>query len=263
MQVPPGQSLRAGLFNLCFYFWTVVLALALLPAAPFAGAPAVRAYARFWMRGTQALLRRIVGLDHEVRGLERLPPGPVIIASKHQSAWETLFFHLVRPDLVIGLKEELTRIPIFGWYLTIAGNIRIDRGGAGRALRSLLVGARRAVARGESVLIFPEGTRMPVEAPPAYKSGVAALYKALDVPCVPVALNSGVYWGRRSFLKRPGRILVEFLEPIPPGLPREEFMRLLEERIETATARLVSEARGVAGRSPGLEHVGLRGEGSR
>lgn len=242
MQVYAGQLVRAGLFNLTFYLWTAVLAVAALPAAPFLQAPAMRAYARFWMRGTQALLRHIVGLTWEVRGLEHLPPGPVILASKHQSAWETLFFHLVRPDLVIGLKEELTRIPVFGWYLMIAGNIRIDRGGAGKALRSLLEGAKRAAARGESVLIFPEGTRMPPGAPPAYKPGVAALYKALGVPCVPVALNSGLYWGRRSYLKRPGRIIVEFLEPIPPGLDRNEFMRLLEERIETATARLTAEA---------------------
>ncbi len=257
MRVHPGQQLRAGLFNTAFYLWTVALALAVLPAAPFLSAPAMRAYARFWMRGTQAMLRGVVGLDYEVRGLERLPPEPVVIAAKHQSAWETLFFHLVRPQLVIALKEELTRIPIFGWYLTIAGNIRIDRGGAGRALRSLLEGAERAVTRGESVLIFPEGTRMPVGAPPAYKSGVAALYRALGVPCVPVALNSGLFWGRRSFLKRPGRILVEFLEPIPPGLPRSEFMRLLEQRIETATARLVAEARETEGGSAGREDVGV------
>ncbi|HFD16668.1 MAG TPA: 1-acyl-sn-glycerol-3-phosphate acyltransferase [Rhodospirillales bacterium] len=243
MRVQPGQQLRAGLFNIAFYLWTTALALAVLPAAPFMAAPTMRGYARFWMRGTQAMLRRIVGLSYEVRGLEHLPPEPVIVASKHQSAWETLFFHLVRPDLVIGLKEELTRIPLFGWYLMIAGNIRIDRRGGGQALRSLLEGARRAVARGESVLIFPEGTRMPPGAAPAYKPGVAALYRTLGVPCVPVALNSGLYWGRRSFLKRPGRILVEFLEPIPPGLPRAVFMRLLEERIETATARLLAEAR--------------------
>ena len=244
MRVRPGQRLRAGLFNLGFYLWTAGLAVAVLPAAPFMGAPAMRAYARFWLRGTQAMLRHIVGLDHEVRGLERLPPGPVIIASKHQSAWETLFFHLVRPELVIALKEELSRIPLFGWYLTIAGSIRIDRRGGGRALRSLLEGARRAVERGESVLIFPEGTRRPPGAPPAYKPGVAALYAALGVPCVPVALNSGLYWGRRSFLKHPGRIVVEFLEPIPPGLPRATFVRLLEARIETATERLLAEAGG-------------------
>ncbi len=251
MRGTAGENLKGALFNLGFFGWTILLALAALPAAPFMSARAMRRYARFWMHGIHFLLRHVVGLTHEVRGLENLPAEPVIIASKHQSAWETLFFHTVRDDLVIGLKDELVRIPIFGWYLRIAGNIRIDRRGGAHALKSLVAGARDAIARGESILIFPEGTRRPVDAPPAYKPGVAALYRALGVPCVPVALNSGLYWGRRSFRKRPGRILVEFLEPIPPGLDRRTFMRTLEERIETATRRLVAESRGASVPPPG------------
>jgi 1-acyl-sn-glycerol-3-phosphate acyltransferase len=137
---------------------------------------------------------------------------------------------------------------VFGWYLMRAGSIRIDRGGAGRALRSLVEGGRAAAARGCSVLIFPEGTRRAPDAPPDYKPGVAALYAALKLPVVPVALNSGLFWGRRSFRKRPGRIVVEFLEPIPPGLDRRTFMAELERRIEGATARLVAEGR--AGAAP-------------
>lgn len=234
--------LRATVFNLAFFGWTVVCLFAGLPFLPFWDRRQVRAYARFWERGIQRLLGSIVGLHYEVRGRDRLPAGAVLIASKHQSAWETLTFHLLVEDLAVGLKEELTRIPFFGSYLLRAGNIRIDRGEGARALRSLVAGAREAVARGESVLIFPEGTRREPGAPPAYKPGVAALYRALAVPCVPVALNSGLFWGRRSFLKRPGTVLVEFLEPIPPGLHRDRFMQLLEERIETATARLLAEA---------------------
>lgn len=235
--------LRSTAFNVFFYLWTPIFLLLTLPAFPFLSPAGVRAVARSWERGTLAALKVLVGLDYEVRGRERLPRTPVIIAAKHQSAWETLAFHVLVPDLAIGLKEELTRVPLFGWYLMKAQNIRIDRGAAARAIRSLVEGAKGAVANGLSVLIFPEGTRRAPDDPPDYKPGVAALYSALQVPVVPVALNSGLFWGRRHALKYPGRIIVEFLEPIPPGLDRKTFMRELETRIETATARLVAEAR--------------------
>jgi 1-acyl-sn-glycerol-3-phosphate acyltransferase len=235
--------LRSLVFQLFFYVWTAVMCLAVLPAYPFLSPGAMRASARFWERVTLRVLKLVVGLSYEVRGLERLPRGPVLLAAKHQSAWETLAFHVIVPNLAIGLKEELTRIPLFGWYLMRAENIRIDRGAAARAIRSLITGAKKAAGRGLSVLIFPEGTRMAPGEAPDYKPGVAALYAALDLPAVPVALNSGVFWRRREFVKRPGRIVVEFLEPIPPGLDRKTFMRRLEQATETATAALVAEAR--------------------
>jgi 1-acyl-sn-glycerol-3-phosphate acyltransferase len=241
---PPVQALRTLAFQLFFYSWTVGYCLAVLPAYPFLSAAAMRAVARAWERVALAALRLTVGLSHEVRGRARLPAGPVILASKHQSAWETLAFHALVPEVAVGLKEELTRIPVFGWYLLRAGNIRIDRGAASKAIRSLVAGARRAAAEGLSVLIFPEGTRRGPDDPADYKPGVAALYTALDLPVVPVALNSGLFWPRRGFLKRPGRIVVEFLEPIPAGLDRKAFMRALEVAVEAGTARLVAEARG-------------------
>ena len=228
MQAHFLDYLKAGLFNLLAALWTLLLSILVLPAGPFMSPGGMRRFARFWMRGLQVLLGAIVGLRYQVRGLQNLPDRPVIIASKHQSAWETVFFHLVRVDTVIGLKHELTRIPLFGWYLMIAHNIRIDRGGAAKALRSLIEGAKTAVAEGCSILIFPEGTRVAPGDPPDYKPGVAALYKELEIPVVPVALNSGLFWGRQSFLKRPGTIAVEFLEPIAPGLERKAFMALLE-----------------------------------
>lgn len=231
-------------FQLFFYLWTAVVCLGVLPAFPFLSPRATRAVARFWQRITLHGLRIIVGLSYEIRGAERLPPGPVVIASKHQSAWETLAFHALVPNLSIGLKEELTRIPVFGWYLMRAGSIRIDRGAAGRAIRSLITGARRAVAEGLSILIFPEGTRKALGEAPDYKPGVAALYTALGVPTVPVALNSGVFWRRRELVKRPGCVIVEFLDTIPPGLERRTYMRDLERAIEQGTARLVEEALG-------------------
>jgi 1-acyl-sn-glycerol-3-phosphate acyltransferase len=240
----PLPVLRGLLFNALFFLWTALFCLLVLPVFPFLSAAGMRRAARFWERVTFALLRFTVGLSHEVRGREHLPSGPVIIASKHQSAWETLAFHVLVPELAVGLKEELTRIPVFGWYLMRAGNIRIDRGAAARAIRSLVEGAKGAVASGLSVLIFPEGTRSAPGDPPDYKPGVVALYNALRLPVVPVALNSGLFWRRRSLVKHPGRIVVQFLEPIPPGLERKIFMQTLEQRIETATARLIEEAHG-------------------
>jgi 1-acyl-sn-glycerol-3-phosphate acyltransferase len=240
----PILALRALLFQVVFYPWTAVYCLAVLPAYPFLSQAAMRSVARTWQRTILWLLKVTVGLTYEVRGRERVPTGPVIMASKHQSAWETLVFHALIPQIAVGLKEELTRIPLFGWYLMRSGNIRIDRGAAATAIRSLVRGGKRAVADGLTVLIYPEGTRRAPEDPPDYKPGVAALYAALKLPVVPIALNSGVYWRRREFVKHPGKVLVEFLDPIPAGLDRQTFMRGLEQAIEGGTARLVAEARG-------------------
>ena len=233
---------RSFVFNIVLWLWSALLLLLLVPVAPFISPRAMRRFAAFWMHGVHLALAWIAGLRFRVEGLENLPDGPCIIASKHQSSFETLLFHAIRPDIAIGLKEELIRIPLFGWYLKIAQNIAIDRGGAAKAMRSLLKGAEAAVAKGLSILIFPEGNRRAVGAPPDYKPGVAALYKALDIPVVPVALDSGKFWPRRSFIKRPGTITVRFLEPIAPGLDRQAFMRLLEERTEAACAEIMASA---------------------
>lgn len=199
-------------------------------------------HAERWERGLQWLLRTIVGLDYHVRGRDRLPEGGVIYAVKHQSAWDTVTAHLLVEDPAIPLKQELTKIPIFGRCLLHAGMIRLDRGHGTQALRSLIDGGRHAVERGSPIFIFPEGTRTQPGEKSQYHPGVAALYKQLGLPVVPVALNSGLYWGRRSFSKRSGTILVEFLDPIQPGLDRKAFMAELEHRIETATAHLIAEA---------------------
>jgi 1-acyl-sn-glycerol-3-phosphate acyltransferase len=238
----PAPIARSVLFNLAFWLWTGTLAVAGLPVL-LASRRTVQSYARFWLRGTQWLLVTIAGLGYEVRGRERAPASPAIFALKHQSAWETLVCHLLFDDPAIALKRELTLIPVFGWYLARTGMIKIDRGAGPRALRSLVEGARQALARGSSVIIFPEGTRVPLGERRPYWPGVAGLYLQLDRPVVPVALNSGLFWPRRSFVKRPGRITVEFLEPIAPGLDRKALMAELERRLEGATRRLLDEAR--------------------
>ncbi|MEM7042343.1 MAG: lysophospholipid acyltransferase family protein [Pseudomonadota bacterium] len=229
------------LFNIAFWLWGVSMALAALPLLLMPREMMVR-HAERWERGIQWLLRHLVGLNYRLLGDEHRHDSGVIYAIKHQSAWDTITTHLLIDDPAIALKQELTKIPIFGPCLRHAGMITIDRGHGTRALRSLIDGGRQAIARGSPIVIFPEGTRTPPGERNTYHPGVAALYRQLALPVVPVALNSGLFWGRRSFVKRPGTILVEFLEPIKPGLERKAFMAELEQRIETATDRLVAMA---------------------
>jgi 1-acyl-sn-glycerol-3-phosphate acyltransferase len=185
-------------------------------------------------------LRVTVGISHCVVGRDNLPAGPVIIACKHQSSWETMAFTGLFDDIAIVLKRELLFIPIVGWAMARAGNIAVARGDGASALRGLVKQARAAIADGRSIVIFPEGTRVAPGDQRPYQVGTAALYRQLGVPVVPMALNSGLFWGRRQWLKRPGTITLEILPLIPPGLPREAFMDALRERIESATARLMA-----------------------
>jgi 1-acyl-sn-glycerol-3-phosphate acyltransferase len=231
--------LRSLAFNVGWYAGTVAIALA---GAPILLLPrsAVVAWARLWIRFCLWWLKVTVGLTHRLSGIEHLPDGPVIIASKHQSSWETLAFTLLFPDSAIVLKRELLFIPIVGWAMARAGNVAVARGEGASALRGLLRQARGVIDDGRSILIFPEGTRVAVGAERPYQVGTAALYRQLGVPVVPVALNSGVFWGRRKFVKKPGVINVQILPPIAPGLGREAFMATLRERIEGATSDLVA-----------------------
>lgn len=239
-------GLRSLVFNAAFFLVTAVLGLIALPLL-LAPRRRVMRFGRFWARGVLALLRATVGLDGEVRGLDKLPPGPCLVAMKHQSAWDTLILPVVLQDPAIVLKRELLLVPFYGWYAARAGSIPIDRGGRAAALRRMVAAARHAAAEGRQIVIFPEGTRTAPGRRLAYQPGVAALYQALSLPLVPAAVNSGLFWGRRSFVKRPGRITLAFLDPIPPGLRRRELMPLLESGIETATAALEREAAAAGG----------------
>jgi len=228
-------------FQALLYVWTGVYGVMILPL--LAGPRLWNVAAgQLWSSVVLSMLARIIGVDHQVRGRENLPEGPVLYAFKHQSAWETLAVNNLVFDPAIVLKWELSFIPFFGWFLLKTGMIAIDRSRGGSALRHMLDTARRRLSEGRSIVTFPEGTRTAVGAKAHYHSGIYALYAALEAPVAPVALNSGLYWRRRESVILPGRITVEFLPPIPPGLQRKEFMVVLEERIETATARLVSEA---------------------
>jgi 1-acyl-sn-glycerol-3-phosphate acyltransferase len=227
---------RGLLFQPAFVLWTTLMAVLLAPAAPFVGAAGIRRWARRWEGGILVLLRVICGIRLEVRGTP--PQEPSLLASKHQSAFETVVFHRLVHDVAVPLKVELTRIPLFGHYLLKSGSIAVARDAGTRAMRSLMEQSRARLEAGLSLLIFPEGTRVaPGERKP-YRPGIAALYLQLGRPVVPVALHTGHVWGKGLFAKHPGTAVIEFLEPIPPGLDRRTFMARLEERIETASASL-------------------------
>jgi len=233
--------LRSLLFNLAFYLWTAFLGIAALPVI-LTPRRWTMAFGSWWSGSALWLAHAIAGIDYELRGSEHLPRGAAIVAMKHQSAWDTLATPVLFHDPAIVTKRELFWIPCYGWYARHAGMIPVDRGAGAAALRKMVQHARRAVAQHRAIVIFPEGTRTAVGARRAYHPGVAALYSQLALPVVPVAVNSGLFWSRRSFLKRPGKIVVQALPPIPPGRERRQFMAELQERIETATARLVAEA---------------------
>ena len=235
-------ALRSLLFNICFYAWTAILCVVAMPAL-LLPRPILVCGARLWARGIVILLRYSVGLRHQVRGLEYRTEGGRIYALKHQSAWDTLLLPLLFDDPMIILKKELIFLPLFGWYLLKTGQIAVDRGGRASALKKMVREAKAGIAAGRPIVIFPEGTRVAPGKQRPYHPGVAALYGQLGLPVTPVALNSGLFWRRRGFLKRPGLMTVEFLPPISAGMERKAFLAELQRRMEDACARLAEEAR--------------------
>ena len=231
---------RSLLFNALFYVNITVRMIVALPTIllPYAFLHGVL---RRYASSTLWFLRVVCGTDIEWRGCERLPVGPYIVACKHQSLWETFALFMVLSDPTYVLKRELMWLPLFGWLATKARMIPIDRGSHAKALASMIAAARREAARGRQIVIFPEGTRRPPGAKPRYLPGVAFLYAELGLPCVPVALNSGLFWPRRSLRRYPGTVIAEVLDPIPPGLEKREFLARLQGVTEDATARLVAE----------------------
>jgi len=231
--------LRSLLFNFLFYPNFVLWALIALPTLALPRRALLRV-ANWWAQSNILLMRVVCNIRVEYRGVEKIPKGPLIVAAKHQSMWETISLLHFFDEPFFVLKRELLRIPLFGQYLVKANMIAIDRSSGARALKQVMRRAAEEVRHGRQFVIFPEGTRRPPGAPPQYKAGVALIYADCGVPCLPVALNSGLFWPRRTFLRYPGTLVVEFLDPLPPGLPRDEFMDRIETVIEDATNRLVT-----------------------
>lgn len=240
--------LRNIVFAIAFYgncvFWFLIaFAGYIMPKRHF------MLFCKGWATTSMWLLTTIIGARVEVRGQHNIPSEGAIVAAKHQSAWETMALlpWLEHPTFIF--KKELAYVPFFGWHLIRAGQIPVERSGNAEVIARLTARAKTALGEGRQIIIFPEGTRRPVGAPPDYKIGVAQLYRSFGAPVVPVALNAGLAWPRRKFLKRPYTIIMEFLEPIPAGMPPRTFFRQLQEKIETATDRLVAEALAEKGQS--------------
>jgi 1-acyl-sn-glycerol-3-phosphate acyltransferase len=238
-------TLRSILFNALFY---LVLLAYLVVAIPTLLMPqwAILRVAQHWGRTNLALLRVVCGITVAWRGLDKIPAGAVLVAAKHQSVWETFALLTMLRDPTYILKRELLWIPFFGWYAWWAGMIPVERGGGKPVLIAMAARARAALQAGRQIIVFPEGTRRPPGAEPKYKYGIAHLYREGVAPCLPVALNSGLFWPRRKFLRYPGTITVEILDPIAPGLDADVFFARLQHDIETATSRLIAEGGGGA-----------------
>jgi len=234
--------IRSILFNVVFYlnlmFWMVVAIPTFLMSYR-----AIMQVAKLWGLTSLFWLRVICGIKAEFRGVEKIPPGALIVAAKHQSAWETFALLWMFHDPAFILKRELRWIPLFGWFTWKGRMVPVDRGAGSQGLAAMNERAWQELARGRQLIIFPEGTRRPVGAEPKYKYGIVHLYAGAGVPCLPIALNSGLFWPRRTFLRVPGTVVVEILDPIPPGLDKEAFAARLHNDLETATARLIAEGR--------------------
>jgi 1-acyl-sn-glycerol-3-phosphate acyltransferase len=231
------MRVRSFLFTFAFLFWALI-PTALLVWIIFLPKPCLLKIIRAWQSGTMWLAKVLVGIDYRVVGWEHVPQGACIVAAKHQSAYETCMLHVLFADPAIVLKKELTRIPIWGWYAKASGLIPIDRKGGVKALAAMKKACDDAVKDGRKIVIFPQGTRVKPGVKKPYKVGVVALYQDLNLPVVPVALNSGLFWPRDGWLKKSGTVTIEFLPPIPAGLSRSQMMRRLENDIETASNRL-------------------------
>jgi 1-acyl-sn-glycerol-3-phosphate acyltransferase len=241
-KIGTSSPVRATAFNIVFYLNMLAFILAAMPLLIFPR-QYLKAFLHLWCRTSLWWLKALIGTNCEIKGQQNIPEGALLVAAKHQSFWETFALLPLFTDPVIVLKRELTWIPLLGWILRKYGCISVDRAGASKALRAMLEQARQAAQENRQIIIFPEGTRKDPDAAPDYKPGVGLLYVDLKIPCLPIALNSGLYWPRRRPERHPGTLLVDILPPIPPGLTRKQFLPRIEAEIETATAKLVAEAR--------------------
>jgi len=240
------SSLAVSLRSALLWFVLSVVAFSFCLCLPFFLLPrrVLKAVVIFHVKVGLKAMKLICGLDWELRGNPRAAGTAVLVASKHQSAWETFVLQCILPDPAIILKRELLLVPFFGWALRKLRHLPIDRAGGLESLREMLEAARARIREGRQIVIFPEGTRRELGAPPAYQAGIFALYRSLAVPCLPVALNSGCFWPHRGFIFRPGCIVIKFLPPIEPGLSRDAFMQRLALEIEGSSFQLLAEGMG-------------------
>lgn len=236
--ITPFLLIRSVAFNIAFFAWAFISAVLFIPFF-IISEKATQKVGKPWAWFSLILARVFCGIKYEVRGRENIQNIPVIYASKHQSAWDTLIFLTLLPNVAYVLKKELLRLPFWGWYLWRMKMIAIDRKAGASTIKQLIRDGKTALAENRPIVIFPEGTRTKPNAAPDYHSGITAMYSTLGVPVVPIALNSGVYWGKNAFFKKSGTIIIEFLPPIPAGLPKKQFAEQLQNEIESASNRLI------------------------
>jgi 1-acyl-sn-glycerol-3-phosphate acyltransferase len=240
--------IRSLLFSIFFWTWVSLVTIGLTPFAIVKSRRIANFIAILWAIGTMTIFKYVCRVDYEIRGLENLKKGKnYIIASKHQSMWETAVMYKLFKEPIYIIKKELTLVPFFGFHVKRANHIVLDRGGAAKALRSVIKQAKFFLDKGQNVIIFPQGTRTPVGATTKeypYKSGIAGIHSITKYPVLPMALNSGLFWGKRSFIKKSGKIIVEFMEPIEytKDFNKQKFMKILEDRIEKKTNEIVKES---------------------
>ena len=237
--------MRALIFQILFTLWTIFMLVffAFVVLVPRVWVTRVQ---KWWGIGVMLMLRVLLNIRYEIRGQENLPEGACVVASKHQSIWDTIIWHIILEDPAMVMKKELLSIPIYGWFAIKAKMIPVDRKAGASALKTMLRAADEASSMGRPILIFPEGTRTPVGERGTYQPGVTALYRHLKLPAIPVAVNSGLFWSKEGLSKDGGTIVMEYGPAIPAGLAKKEFMAELESRIENATDRLMAEHTGKA-----------------
>jgi 1-acyl-sn-glycerol-3-phosphate acyltransferase len=235
------EKIRSIIFDIVFYVFSILYFI--LFFAPLMILPRSFCVAAFkaWTHCTMFFAKIIIRLTYEEKNKhfleEAVKNGPVILACKHQSAWETIFCSLFTDKFVIVLKKVLLYIPLHGMYLVKLNSIFLDRTQGIKSLRKLLKSCKNSIDNNQSILIFPEGRRGIYGEPGEYQPGIVAIYRDLNVPVIPIGLNSGKFWPRKARLKKPGCIVVEYGKPIPPNLPKAEFKKLLEESIEELSAK--------------------------
>ncbi|MBI4031295.1 MAG: 1-acyl-sn-glycerol-3-phosphate acyltransferase [Proteobacteria bacterium] len=242
---PPGLFIRSALFNIAFYGTTALVCILCLPGLLLPKRQAMW-IVKLFVHSVWFFERFILGLNFEIRGRENLPAaGSFIVAAKHQSPYETMKMHILFDDPAIVLKKELLKIPLWGWFLAKSEPVAINRSRAHESLGQIGEEGLRAKAQGRPIIIFPQGTRVHTwqtaqEKP--YKAGVAKLRDVTGLPVIPMALNSGVFWPRSSWIKKPGRVVFEFLAPVQENLGIYEVVKDIQARLEHHSDLLVQEA---------------------
>ena len=236
--------IRSTLFDIFICVWGMIIPVIYSLAFISNDSTIADRGAKNWAKFSLCVLEKLCGIKYEIRGLENLPKkNGFIIACKHQSMWETIIFHQIFNRPVYSWKKELLKIPFYGWFLKVMSGITIDRNGGAKSLKNLLTQAKKYIDNQQNIILFPQGTRTPVNANTKsypYKSGIVAIYNYLQVPVVPTALNSGVYWNKKD-IKKSGKIILEFLPAIKFGLSKKDFLQLLENEIEVKSQELCQE----------------------